>query len=167
VETNLTMAAIARVGLSHDLNQQWSLHATWGWDNWSELQDVFISTTAGGAVLPRNWEDTYHYAMGADYRLDRHWTLRAGIAYDTDPVDAKDRTADMPMDEQYRYAAGFDYLRESGMRISGSLVYADYGEAEIDSDKALPVFGLQGDYKTNEIWFANVSFNWPLGGVTR
>ena len=128
VETNLTMAAIARVGLSHDLNQQWSLHATWGWDNWSELQDVFISTTAGGAVLPRNWEDTYHYAVGADYRLDRHWTLRAGIAYDTDPVDAKDRTADMPMDEQYRYAAGFDYLRESGMRISGSLVYADYGE---------------------------------------
>ncbi len=167
VETNLTMAAIARVGLSHDLNQQWSLHATWGWDNWSELQGVFLSTNTGGAELPRNWEDTYHYAVGADYRLDRHWTLRAGIAYDTDPVDAKDRTADMPIDEQYRYAAGFDYLRDTGMRISGSLVYADYGEAEIDSDRAPPLFGLQGDYKTNEIWFASVSFNWPLGGVTR
>ncbi len=167
VETNLTMAAIARVGLSHDLNQQWSLHATWGWDNWSELKDVFISTNTGGASLPRNWQDTYHYAVGADYRLDRHWTLRAGMAYDTDPVDAKDRTADMPIDEQYRYAAGFDYLRESGMRISGSVVYADYGDADIDSNKAAPIFDLQGDYKTNEIWFASISFNWPLGGVTR
>ena len=73
----------------------------------------------------------------------------------------------MPLDEQYRYAAGFDYLRDTGMRISGSLVYADYGSADIDSQQAPPVFGLQGDYKTNEIWFANVSFNWPLGGGSR
>ena len=167
VETNLTMAALARVGLSHDLNEQWSLHATWGWDNWSEMQDIFISTNTGGTSLPRNWEDTYHYAVGADYRLDRHWTLRAGVAYDTDPTDAKDRTADMPMDEQYRYAAGFDYLRDTGMRISGSLVYADYGSADIESDRAPPLFGLKGDYQTNEIWFANVSFNWPLGGGAR
>lgn len=167
VETNLTMAAIARVGLLHDINEKWTIGATWGWDNWSELDDVFISTNTGGASLPRNWDDTYHYALGADYRLDDKWTLRAGIAYDTNPVDEKDRTADMPLDEQYRYAAGFDYLRDSGMRISGSLVYADYGDAEIRSDRAPPLFGLQGEYKTNEIWFASVSFNWPLGGGSR
>ena len=167
VDTELTMASIVRIGLSHDLNEQWSLHTTWGWDNWSELKDVFITTNAGGAVLPRNWEDTYHYAVGADYRLNRKWTLRAGVAYDTDPVDAKDRTADMPLDEQYRYAAGFDYLRDSGMRISGSLIYADYGSADIDSKRATPLYGLQGDYETNEIWFAKISFNWPLGGGSR
>jgi long-chain fatty acid transport protein len=164
VQTDLTMAAIARVGLSHDLNDTWSLHATWGWDNWSELEDVFIATNTRGASLPRKWDDTYHYALGADYRLNRQWTLRAGVAYDTNPVDEKDRTADMPIDEQYRYAVGFDYLRDSGMRISGSLVYADYGDAEIISDRAPPFFGIEGDYKTNEIWFASVSFNWQLGG---
>ena len=167
VETNLTMAAIARVGLSHDVNEQWSVHGTWGWDNWSEMQDVFISTSTDGAVLPRKWKDTYHYALGADYRMNRQWTLRGGIAYDTDPAEAEYRTADMPMDEQIRYAFGVDYLRDSGMRVSGSLVYADYGKGEIDSDKALPLLGIQGDYKTNEIWFATVSFNWPLGGGTR
>ncbi len=69
--------------------------------------------------------------------------------------------------EQYRYAIGADYVRDSGMRISGSLVYADYGDAEIDSNRAPPAFGLKGKYKTNEIWFANVSFNWPLGGGSR
>ena len=167
VETNLTMAAIARVGLLHDLNEQWTIGATWGWDNWSELDDVFLTTNTGGATLPRNWDDTYHYALGADYRLNSQWTLRAGVAYDTNPVDEKDRTADMPLDEQYRYAAGFDYVRDSGMRISGSLVYADYGDAEIESNKAPPLFKLNGDYKTNEIWFASVSFNWPLGGASR
>ena len=162
VETNLTMASIARIGLSHDINQKWSVHTTWGWDNWSELEDVFISTNTRGTNLPRNWDDTYHYAVGADYRLDKKWTLRAGVAYDTNPVDEKDRTADMPLDEQYRYAAGFDYVRESGMRISGSLVYADYGDAEIESNRA-PGFGVNGEYETNEIWFASISFNWQLG----
>lgn len=167
VETNLTMAALARIGLHHDINQKWTVGATWGWDNWSELQDVFITTNTGGTALPRNWDDTYHYALGADYHLNSEWTLRAGVAYDTNPVDEKDRTADMPIDEQYRYAMGFDHLRDSGMRISGSLVYADYGNAEIVSNRAPPLYGLEGDYKTNEIWFANISFNWPLGGGTR
>jgi long-chain fatty acid transport protein len=167
VTTELTMSSIARVGLSHDINEKWSAHATWGWDNWSELKDVFISTNNGGAALPRNWDDTYHYALGADYRMDQHWTLRAGIAYDTNPVDETDRTADMPLDEQFRYAIGADYLRDSGMKISGSLVYADYGDAEIVSNRAPPVFGLEGEYKTNEIWFASLSFNWPFGSGSR
>jgi len=48
------------------------------------------------------------------------------------------------------------YPRDSGMRISGSLVYADYGDAAIVSDRAPPAFGLKGDYKTNEIWFTRV-----------
>lgn len=167
VTTELTMAPIVRVGLSHDINQQWSAHATWGWDGWSDMDDIFLTTNTGGAVLPRNWDDTYHYALGADYRMNRRWTLRAGIAYDTDPVDKTDRTADMPIDEQIRYAIGADYLRDSGMKISGSLVYADYGDARIVSDRAAPVFGFEGEYKSNEIWFANVSFNWPLGSGAR
>jgi long-chain fatty acid transport protein len=167
VNTELTMAAVVRAGLSHDFNEQWSGYLTLGWDNWSEMGEIFLNTNTGGAALPRNWEDTYHYAVGVDYRMDKRWTLRAGMAYDTDPTRAEDRTADMPMDEQIRYAIGADYIRDSGMKVTGSLVYADYGDAAINSQKAPPLFGLEGDYKTNEIWFANVSFNWPLGGGTR
>jgi long-chain fatty acid transport protein len=138
-----------------------------GWDTWSEMGNVFVSTNAGGASLPRNWDDTYHYALGADYRMDQRWTLRAGIAYDTNPVDETDRTADMPIDEQIRYAIGADYLRDSGMKISGSLVYADYGDAAIVSNRAPPLFGVEGEYRTNEIWFASLSFGWPFGSGSR
>ncbi len=165
--TELTMASIVRLGLRHDFNEKWSGYATWGWDNWSELEDIFVSTNSGGGALPRNWDDTNHYAIGADYRLNQRWTLRAGVAYDTSPVDAEDRTADMPIDEQIRYAIGADYVRDSGLRISGSLVYADYGDAEIDSERLPPLFSFKGKYKSNEIWFANVSFNWPIGKGSR
>ena len=167
VDTELTMAAIARVGLSHDINEQWSGYATVGWDDWSDLGNVQLSTSSGGTALPRNWEDTYHYALGVDYRLDKTWTLRTGVAYDTSPVSSGDRTADMPMDRQIRLAFGADYQREDGMKVSGSLVYADYGDAKINSSRQPPLVGYKGDYSENQIWFASVAVNWPFGGHKR
>ena len=164
VSTELTLAALARVGLSHEFNDRWSGYATLGWDDWSEMNEVILSGNSNGVVLPRDWHDTYHSALGADYRLDDKWTLRAGIAYDTSPTNKNDRTADMPIDEQFRYAIGADYLRDSGMKVSGSLVYADYGDAEIANNGNLGLTGFSGKYQTNQIWFASVAFSWPLGG---
>ncbi len=167
IETELTLAAMARLGMAHDFNETWSGYLTVGWDNWSELGDVNLTTSNRGVSLPRNWEDTYHYAVGADYRLNKDWTLRAGVAYDTDPTKDEARTADMPLDRQIRYAFGADYQRESGMMVSGSLVYADYGDAGIDSSRQPPIVGYKGEYAENQIWFASVAFNWPLGGGSR
>jgi len=165
--TQLTLASIVRIGLSHDFNDTWSGYATIGMDNWSQLGDVFLSAGSNGVALQRGWEDTYHYAVGADYRVNERWTLRAGTAYDSSPVDAKKRTADMPIDEQWRVAFGADYKRDSGMLVSGSLVYADYGDGRINAGARTPVVGFEGEYKENQIWFASVAFNWPLGGASR
>jgi long-chain fatty acid transport protein len=167
VTTELTLASLARLGLSHAFNDRWSGFATVGWDNWSQMDEVLLSADSTGVILPRNWKDTYHYALGADYRLNDQWTLRAGAAYDTNPVDKEDRTADMPIDRQVRYALGADYLRDSGMKISGSLVYADYGDAEISNSGAGGLLGFSGQYDTNQIWFASVSVNWPMGSARR
>jgi long-chain fatty acid transport protein len=167
VSTELTLAALARIGLSHEFNDRWSGYATLGWDDWSQMNEVILSGNSNGVALPRDWHDTYHSALGADYRLDDQWTLRAGMAYDSSPTNGNDRTADMPIDEQFRYAIGADYLRKSGMKVSGSLVYADYGDAEIDNLRERGIIGYSGKYSTNQIWFAAVSFNWPLGGGSR
>ena len=164
VTTELTLATIARLGLSHELNDRWSAFASLGWDNWSQMNEVFLSTNSGGAALPRNWKDTYHYGIGIDYRMNDRWTLRTGMAFDTNPVDDdEDRTADMPIDEQFRFAVGADYKRDKGSVISYSLVYADYGDAELDNSQLLPVAGFTGEYGTNEIWFFSVSYNMARG----
>ncbi len=160
VNTELTLATQARVGLSHVINGRWTGYLTWGWDNWSEMDEVLLSTESNGAVLPRNWEDTYHYAVGFDYSYNKRWTLRSGISYDDSPVEDEFNRADMPIDEQWRYAIGADYLRDDGKVISTSLVYADYGDARIEAADALPVAGLVGEYSTYDIWFLSVSVGW-------
>ncbi|OQY05535.1 MAG: hypothetical protein B6I25_05520 [Planctomycetales bacterium 4572_13] len=52
------------------------------------MDEVTISTGSGGGAIPRNWEDTWHYAAGIHYRPSPKWLLRTGVAYDTNPVDS-------------------------------------------------------------------------------
>lgn len=160
VNTELTLASTARVGLSHVINERWTGYLSWGWDNWSEMDEVLLTTQNNGVSLPRNWEDTYHYGVGVDYHYNKRWTFRSGVAYDDSPVDKEFNRADMPVDEQWRYAVGADYLRDDGKVVSASLVYADYGESPIDSTTALPVIGFSGEFDTYSIWFFSVSVGW-------
>ncbi len=154
IDTELPLAAFFRVGVSHDFDDSFTGHVTLGWEDWSTLDKVNLSTQSNSAVLDRNWEDTYHAAIGGTYRIDSEWILQAGIGYDTSPVDSDDRTADMPLDRQVRYAFGLTRTLPSGLEVSGSLVYADYGDAEIDA------LGFAGDYSSNDLLFASISFNW-------
>lgn len=156
IETELPLSAFFRVGLSHDFDDRFTGHLTVGWEDWSELDTVNLSTESNAAKLDRNWDDTYHLAIGGSYRIDAEWLLQAGIGYDTSPVDADDRTADLPIDRQVRLAFGATRNLPSGLEVSGSFVYADYGDAEIDA------LGFEGDYSTNSILFAFVGFNWRL-----
>jgi long-chain fatty acid transport protein len=156
VDTELPLAAFLRVGMTHAFNDRWQGHVTIGWEDWDTLDALILSTESGGAVLDRNWDDTYHYAAGVTHKLDETWSVQAGISYDTNPADKEFRTADLPLDRQIRYAFGAKHVRPSGLEIAGHLVYADYGSAKIDSR------GFAGEYKSNDILFVSVSFNWRL-----
>ena len=158
VDTALPLAALLRLGLTHEFTDQLSGHLTVGWDDWSTLDAIGLATESAGAVLERNWDDTYHYAAGVTYQLNTNWSVQAGLGYDTNPVDKTDRTADLPIDRQVRYAFGAKHTRPGGMEIAGHLVYADYGSAKIDS------LGFAGEYSSNDILFGSVSFSWPLKG---
>lgn len=156
-DTEMVLASILRVGFTQEVSDDLTLHLTVGWDDWSAMDEINISTQSGGASLGRNWDDTYHVSGGFDYRLNPTWTVRGGIAYDTNPVDKKDRTADMPIDRQVRYAFGVEYQKRDGLSIGAQLVYADYGKGRIDS------MGYGGKYDSNAITFVSVQANWRLG----
>ena len=164
-DTDLTFAAKVRVSLSHDITDSTTGHLSWGWEDWSAMGNVSISVENGGVSLPRNWEDTYHYAVGLTHTLSDAWRVNAGIAYDTNPVDKTDRTADMPLDRQVRYAFGVEHTPSQGPGIAGSLVYADYGSAAIESDGLGGdggATGFSGDYGSNDIIFFSISASWDL-----
>jgi long-chain fatty acid transport protein len=123
-DTKVPLPQMVRAALYHELSDQFALMGSIGWENWSELDTQIISTSMGAASLARNWEDTWKFAIGLHYRPVDKWLLQAGFAYDTSPTDKDDRTPDMPIDQQFRYAAGAQYEWSERLTVGGSLEYA-------------------------------------------
>jgi long-chain fatty acid transport protein len=155
-DTKITLARFVHVSGYHELNDQWALLGTVGWENWSAFDNINISTDSGTKKIPRNWDDTWKFAAGVHFRPVEKWMLQLGFSYDTSPVDSKDRTPDMPIDRQIRYATGVQYKWSDRLSTGAQFVYADYGNAKIDNDL------LKGDYKRNDIFFFALNANWKF-----
>ena len=155
-DTTVPLAQWIKTGIYHELNDKWALLGTVGWEDWSTMDSLLISTESGSASLPRNWHDTWHYAGGIHYRPADKWLLQAGIAYDTSPVDSDDRTPDMPIDRQVRYAVGVQYEKSETFKMGAALEYIDLGSAKINR----PLF--KGDYEDNQIFVLGVYANWKF-----
>jgi long-chain fatty acid transport protein len=139
VESDLefTFPQLVRVGVYHELNDQWAL-----------LGSVGILT---------EWEDTYHFSGGVHYRPTDNWLLQAGIAYDTSPVSDSNRTADMPVDRQFRYAVGAQYQWNERVNIGGAFEYIDLGDARINNPTI-----LTGEYDENRIFMFALNLNYKF-----
>jgi long-chain fatty acid transport protein len=115
-----TFPQLIRVGGYHELNDQWAILGTVGWEQWSAFDELLVSTEKGSAGIPTEWEDTWHFSGGVHYRPVEDWLLQAGITYDTSPVSDKHRTADLPIDRQIRYVERQnDGRRGAGIHRSG------------------------------------------------
>lgn len=156
VDTKITLARFIRISGYHELNDRWALLGTVGWEDWSAFKDINISTDRGSQKISRNWKDTWKFAAGVHYRPVEKWLLQLGFAYDTSPVDSDDRTPDMPIDRQIRYATGAQYQWSDRLSTGAQFVYADYGKAKIDNDL------LKGDYKRNDLFFFALNANWKF-----
>lgn len=154
--TELTMAQLVRLSLHHDFTDSFGLDLTWGWDDWSALDSVFVALPEREGSLQKDWEDTYHYAIGFQYKLNDDWDLTSGVAYDTNPVSAHDRTADLPVDRQIRYSAGARYQFSDTLTLGGYANYMDLGSAKIHGQ----FWG--GEYKSNDVIGLSFFLNWKL-----
>lgn len=145
--TEIRFVQIARVGLAHEINSQYTAYLGAGWDDWSAFDDVLISTQSGGATVPTNWKDTWHASTGLKYQHSDAWTWQVGVAYDSSPVDSVDRVASLPVDEQLRIATGFTWTRNERWRFGGFVEYIDLGSAKLESST---LFG--GKFDPNSAW---------------
>ncbi len=156
-EVSLTFPQLVRVGAYHELDDQWALLGSVGWEDWSEFDSLLVSTQAGSANIPTKWRDTYHFSGGVHYRPVEEWLLQSGITYDTSPVSDGNRTAYLPMDRQIRYAVGAQYQWNERMNVGAAFEYIDLGDAKIDDPTI-----LTGEYQENRIFAFALNFGYQF-----
>lgn len=80
------------------------------WADWSSFDTLTVEVDPQSASNPvlgalirepiaveNKWQDTWLFTIGADYMINNAWTVRAGVGYETSPIDDDSyRTALIP-----------------------------------------------------------------------
>jgi len=166
VDIDMTIPQAVMFSAYQQLTDRWAIMGNVGWQDWSEFgkQDLTLSsTTATSFTKDLGYDDTWHFALGAQYRFAERWLWSVGAAYDTSPVDDADqRTPDLPLDRQIRIGTGIQYDWNEDVTVGVAYEYLDAGKAEIDQEGGLLQGPLKGEYDPNVIHFFAVNLIWKF-----
>jgi len=166
MDIEMTIPQAVMLSAYHQLTDRWAVMGNIGWQEWSKFgkQDLTLrSTTSKTVTKDLNYDDTWHFALGAQYRFANAWLWSVGGAYDTSPVDGADaRTPDQPLDRQIRMGTGIQYDWNKDVTLGVAYEYMDAGDAEINQEGGALQGPLKGNYETNEIHFFAVNLIWKF-----
>jgi long-chain fatty acid transport protein len=147
------------------VTKQFAVMGNFGWQNWQQYGDVGIavdsSTTRRNVDISSHFRDTWHQAIGFQYRPARRWLLSTGFSHDSSPVSKFHRTPNAPLDENLRYGMGVQYDWSKNVTIGAAYEFLDLGSAEI-AHLQRPAGTLQGDYPINKVYFAAINVVWKF-----
>ncbi len=110
------------------------------WAKWSNFDNLTIknknvpSLPLGGSLtsdallgsvsIENDWEDTWLFSVGADYKLNGKWTVRGGIAYEMDPIDDQStRMAVIPDTDRLWLTLGSTYKYNDDLQFDVGAAY--------------------------------------------
>ncbi|CAI8867677.1 long-chain fatty acid transport protein [Pseudomonas sp. IT-P253] len=136
------------LSVTQEMNEAWKLYAGATWTRWSRLKDITINNEgvtaqSGGALAPRivgtiteeqNWHDTWAYAVGTSYQLNKQWVLRTGLTFDQSPTNNTNRSPRIPTGDRTIFSVGagfnptddwtidvaYSYLKEQSVTVNDS-----------------------------------------------
>lgn len=159
LDIDITVPQSVMLGVYQELNDQWAVMADVGWQDWSRFGQPEIGYNGNSLTKSLNYDDTWHGAVGAQYKCSERWLLTGGMAYDSSAVSDKNRTVTLPMGEAYRFGLGVDWQATDSLKLN--LAYEFMWCGDMSVNQSGPVRGdLVGEYKNVWFCFATASVNW-------
>ncbi|EJY4341398.1 outer membrane protein transport protein [Vibrio cholerae] len=164
---SVTLPATAELASFHQLNDQWAIHASINWTDWSSFKELTaVFPEKSDLIKSENWEDNYRFAIGTTYQYDAKLALRAGVAYDTSAVDDKNRTATIPETDRTWVSVGGSYVATPQLTLDAGFTYIFAKDATINeprdaSDQTAAAIGgaFTGNVSGN-VWLIGVQANY-------
>ncbi|MBY7995605.1 outer membrane protein transport protein [Vibrio fluvialis] len=161
----LTLPATAELSTYHQLTDQFALHTSINWTDWSSFEKLQAELDTMGTVMVKeeNWKDNYRFSVGATYQVDPQLALRSGVAYDTAAVSTKNRTITIPETDRIWLSVGAGYDVTEQLTLDAAFTYIFAKDADIlesrgyDSDNSAEKVGGQFDGQmTGNVWIVGV-----------
>jgi long-chain fatty acid transport protein len=91
--------------------------------------------------------DTYHGALGMQYRLTPQWLWSLGIAYDSAPSSYTYRNPNTAFDRQWRYATGIQYALRDNITLGLAYELMDLGTARMNAQRGSLTGRIAGEFR--------------------
>ncbi|WP_339471827.1 outer membrane protein transport protein [Pseudomonas sp. EL_65y_Pfl1_R83] len=121
--TQLDIPATAAIDWVHQFNDRWTLGVSAVWTQWSSFKDLTLKSNGSTIVaIPYNYQDTWMYSLGGDFKATDELTLRAGVAYDQTPTRNSTRDPRIPDGDRYfaSLGAGYDVKAIPGLTLDAA-----------------------------------------------
>jgi long-chain fatty acid transport protein len=163
LELGMTAPDSVMVSAYHELTEKLAIMGNLGWQQWSEFGKVDVtvsSDTSSSLTADRSYDDTWHVAVGAQYRISEPWLWSLGIAYDSSIVEDKDRTPDLPLGEAWRFGTGIQYKWKKNLDVSLAYELLWAGDLPMDVERGPLAGRVSGDFNDVNMHFINLALNW-------
>ena len=132
----LDLPAQAEFAGYHRLNQQFAVHYSVNWTDWSAFQELKATSSncAGGVCLQKDekFKDSARYALGGTWYVNPSWEARIGFAYDNSPIEPEYRSLSIPDSDRVWYSAGATYHIDQDMSVDLGMAYLDGKEVDVN-----------------------------------
>jgi long-chain fatty acid transport protein len=110
----------------YGISRRWGLMADVTWTEWSDIKTLRTKVQDGSQSLAVwDYDDSFRFAIGAEYRYNQAWLFRTGVAYDETPVPSADlRSPRVPDNDRTWLTFGTTY------RYSPAITF-DFGYAHL------------------------------------
>jgi long-chain fatty acid transport protein len=139
INLGVTVPQSFMVGFFHEINEKWAVMADMGWQQWSKFGEIWVGVdtpAAGGqsraTTTQLHYQDTWHGAAGAQYKLSETWRFSGGVAYDSSAVSSADRTVMLPMGQTWRFGLGAEYQLSQKLNVGAGYTFAWSGNMSVD-----------------------------------
>jgi long-chain fatty acid transport protein len=152
----------------HQLTDRIAVMGNLVWQDWSDFgkPDISIANTnVSNETVNLNYDDTWGFALGAQYAFADGWLWSFGGGYDSSPVSKSERSPSLPMDDQFRIGTGVQYSINDNVTVGAAYEYMNGGDNNIDVERGPLAGRLEGDYKSFDFHFFALNLIWRFGGT--
>ena len=167
LDLGVTVPQSVMVGMYQDLNPKWALMADVGWQNWSKFGEVAVGVNNGSPsgskdlTTQLHYDDTWHGALGMQYKYSEKWRFTGGFAYDTSAVSDKNRSVVLPMGEAYRFGIGSFCKVSKSVDLGAAYELVWQGDMPVTEGSSGSYRGeVSGTYNNAFFSFFSLNLNW-------
>lgn len=129
---DITMPDSVDFSITHQLNARWTAHVGAVWTRWSRLESLDVENKGMANVGEElHWEDTWSYAAGVSYQLNKQWVLRTGLAVDPSPTSNEHRNVRIPVGNRKIFTLGAGWSPNDDITVDMAYAYLWESEAGI------------------------------------